>query len=322
MFSRENMSQYVFKYSDFNNINNKYKLLYGTLALLFLSLHPIIIVKSTIRAVNKKRISYIKVKASVSDVLCKYIICSLAYLLFSSCMPEKRAYTPQKYGGLKGKITSICDSMYNSTWLFNPKELISVSIVEFDAEGNWIKSARHNADSSVVTINEFVYKDNVLFSTKSWQRTGKDIFTVTTEFIGMENGTLRYKGSNSSSQEWITEVKTIGNYQLEYTEGDYGYSKDELWADDDNNIIKKKFLVMYKDEPFANGTHFLEETETIKYDKDGNEIERVSVLDKDTTILVFSYSRYDKYGNWTEQRIEPNDSRERLIKRTINYAGH
>lgn len=202
---------------------------------------------------NKKRTFYVRVKTPVSDVLCKYIICSLAYLLFSSCMPERQAYTPQKYGGLKGKITSICDSVYDYTLQgFIPAagELTEVRIVEFDAEGNAIKTMNYNADSTVVSISEFVYKDNALFSNKSRQCIGEDVFTFTSERIATNDGTLRYKESNGS-QEWIREVTTTGNYRREYSEGDYGYTKEELWADDNNNIVKTKYLLMDNNHQFV-----------------------------------------------------------------------
>lgn len=273
---------------------------------------------------NKKRISYIKVKTPVSDVLCGYIICSLAYLLFSSCMPEKQAYAPKKYRGLKGKITSICDSVYDCTLQdFIPAtgKLIEVSIMEFDAEGNTIKTMGYNADSTVMSISEFVYKDHVLFSTKSRQHIGEDVFTVTSERIAASNGTLRYKESNGS-QEWIKEVTTTGNYHLEYSEGDYGYTKEELWADDDSNIVKTKYILMDKEHEFVNGTHTIEKTTTMKYGEDGNVTEIVFVEGKDTMVTVCSHPRYDKYGNWTEERKETNGYFKQLIKRTINYAGH
>lgn len=239
-------------------------------------------------------------------------------------MPEKQAYTPKKYRGLKGKITSICDSVYDCTLQgFIPAagELIEVRIVEFDAEGNAIKTMNYNADSTVMSISEFVYKDNVLFSNKSRQRIGEDVFAFTSERIAMNDGTLRYKESNGS-QEWIREVTITGDYRREYSEGDYGYTKEELWADDDNNIVKTKYLLMDNNHQFVNGTHTLEKTSTMKYDEDGNVTEIVFVEGKDTVVTVCSHLRYDNYGNWTEERTEINDYFKQLIKRTINYAGH
>ena len=146
-------------------------------------------------------------------------------------------YTPKKYMGLKGKIAGIRDTVYDCTLLgfdVGSGDLKRVSAVDFDAEGNIIKTTVYNADSSNVDIGESVYKDHALFSSRSRWQIGRDVFTYTSERISMENGTLKYKESNDT-QHWIREVKTTGKYRLEYSEGDYGYTKKESWADNGNN---------------------------------------------------------------------------------------
>ena len=58
----------------------------------------------------------------------------------------------------------------------------------------------------------------------------------------------------------------------------------------------------------------------MKYDKEGNLTEIVRIEDEKQTVGVYTYHRYDKYGNWTEGRLETDGYFKRLIKRTIRYA--
>lgn len=69
--------------------------------------------------------------------------------------------------GLKGKVASIRDTVYDCTFLGfyqDSGELREVQTIDFDMEGNVVKAAMYNADSSYVNIDNYVYKDNVLFS--------------------------------------------------------------------------------------------------------------------------------------------------------------
>lgn len=231
-------------------------------------------------------------------------------------------YTPKKYMGLKGKVAGIRDTVYDCTltgFLPGTGELVMVSAVDFDAEGNIIKMLEYSADSSDVDIKESVYKDHALFSSRRRWQIGKDVFTYTSERISLENGTLKYKESNGT-QHWIREVKTTGKYRLEYSEGDYGYTKEEIWANNDNNIVKTKSRTVSNDVEFSNGTHVWETEEKMKYDKEGNVTESVRREDKNTTVTFFTHHRYDQYGNWTEKRIETAGYFKRLVKRTIQYV--
>lgn len=246
----------------------------------------------------------------------------LGCILFSLWACGEEDYAPKKYMGLKGKVTSIRDTVYDCTLQgFYPGsgELVAVQTVDFDTEGRVIKTTDCNADSSMVVTTESVYKDDALFSTRVRRCIGEDIFTYTSERISMENGILRYKEDNGT-QQWINEVKTTGKYLLEYSEGEYGYTKEESWADNDNNIIKTKYLLVSNEERFADGTDTLETVKKMKYDKEGNVTESVDTGKDKTAVTVYTYHRYDKQGNWTEQRAETDGYFKRQVKRTITYA--
>lgn len=257
--------------------------------------------------------------APVTNLVQNIFLGCMLCLLFA-CAQED--YTPKKYMGLKGKVAGIRDTVYDCTlqgFHVGSGELKRVSAVDFDAEGNIIKTLEYSADSSDVDIKESVYKDHALFSSlRRWQ-IGRDVFTYTSERISMENGTLKYKESNGT-QHWIREVKTTGKYRLEYSEGDYGYTKEESWADNDNNIVKTKSRTVSNDKKFPNGTYTFETEEKIKYDKDGNPTESVRIEDKEKTVTVYTCHRYDKYGNCTEVHLEMDGYFKRLVKRTIRYA--
>lgn len=243
-------------------------------------------------------------------------------ILFSLLACGKEDYTPKKYMGLNGKVASIRDTLYDCTlqgFHQGYRDLIEVQTTDFDMEGNVVETTTYNADSSLVSINNFVYKDNVLFSSNGQMRIGEDNFTSTSELIAIENGIPRYKESNGT-QQWTKEVKTAGKYRLEYSEGEYGYTKEETWADDDNNIIKTKYLLVNNEFKFLNGTNTLEKASAIKYDKDGNITETIYIENKDTIVTTYSHHQYDKYGNWTEERSESNGYFKKLTKRTIKYV--
>lgn len=261
------------------------------------------------------RILYTKVMTPVLSIF-------LGCFLFSAFACGEGDYTPKKYRGLKGKVVSIRDSVYDCTLQGSyqlPGEFTEAETVDFDAEGNVIRIARHNADSSFVTVSEFAYKDNVLVSSCGQSLMGGDAFTSTSERIGVENGILKFKEDNGSEQ-YIREVKTNGKYCMEYSKYTNGYSKEESWADNNDNIIKTRSLLVSSDMEFMNGTNTLEEISLMKYDKDGNLTEATHIKDKDTITTVCSHHRYDKYGNWTEERAETNGYFKRLIKRTIKYT--
>lgn len=245
----------------------------------------------------------------------------LGCILFLVFACGKEEYMPKKFMGLKGKVASIRDTVYDCTlggFYSGSGELWEVETIDFDSEGNVVKTHKHNADSSVVCWKEFIYKDNVLFSYNERMCVGEDVFNNTSERIGIENGTIKYKESNGS-QQWISEVKTAGKYRLEYSEGEYGHTKNEIWADRDNNVIKTKYLLVSNDVTFANGTNTLEKVSTMKYDKEGSISETVHIEGKDTSVTVYSYHRYDKNGNWTEQQLETNGYFKQRVKRTIEY---
>ncbi len=246
----------------------------------------------------------------------------LGCILFSIFACGKENYTPKKYLGLKGKIVNIRDSVYNFPWGY--KELGSVVITDFDTEGNVIKNINYNADSSFIDLNEYIYKENILYSKKGQMHAGKDVIIYTSERIATEDGTLKYKESNND-QQWIKEVKTNGKYHMEYSEGEYGHTKEEVWADNNNNIIKDKTVTVSNESKFPNGTYTYMCVDKLKYDKNGNVTESIRIEDKDTVATVYSYHQYDNYGNWTEGRLEINESSKnrpykKLIKRTITYA--
>lgn len=245
----------------------------------------------------------------------------LGYFLFSAFVCAKGDYTPQKYMGLKGKVVSIRSSVYDYslTGFIGSGELMETLAFDFDAEGNVVKTTQYNADSSYVTIRDFVYKDNLLFSSNGQTRIGEDVIINRSEYITTEDNTLRYKESNNSEQ-WIKEVQTVGKYRLEYSSGKYGSTKEESWGDDNNNIIRTKYLLVSNELEFANGTNTIEKETIMKYDKDGNVTETVHIEGGDTTVTVHSYQRYDKYGNWTEQRSETGGYFKRLVKQVIKYA--
>lgn len=252
----------------------------------------------------------------VSNIFLGCMLCTLF-----ACGQED--YTPKKYTGLKGKVAGIRDTVYDCTltgFLPGSGELVKVIAFDFDTEGNIIKAVDYNADSSEVRISEFVYSDQALLSSTEVQKYSEEnVIPYTSERISLENGTLKFKESNGT-QHWIREVKTTGKYRLEYSEGDYGYTKEEIWADNDNNIVKTKSRTVSNDEKFPNGTYTFETEEKVKYDKDGNPTESVLIADKKKTVTVYTYHQYDKYGNWIEERIEAAGYFKRLVKRTIRYA--
>lgn len=247
----------------------------------------------------------------------------LGSLLFSASACAQEDYTPKKYMGLKGKVACIRDTTYDYTLTgFNAGsgKLMEVKAIDFDAEGNAIKIIKHNADSSYVAIYSSVYKDNILFSGKGQTHIGEDILSYSMELIGTDNDTLLYKESNDSRQEGLRKIKTTGKYHLESSTSETGTTTDETWADDHHNIIRTRFLVISNEVEFSNGTHTLEQINTMKYDKDGNMIENVHIEGNDTTTTTVSHHLYDKHGNWTEERSETNGYYKQLVKRTIKYA--
>lgn len=263
----------------------------------------------------RARITNLKVTAPLLGI---FIAC-ISFFAFAC---HEKDYSSKKYMGLKGKIASIRDSAYNCTLRgFYPGsgELSEIQTIDFDTKGNAIRIAKCNADSSYVVITEYVYRDNALFSSNQRVRVGEDSFTNTSERISIKNDTLKYKESNGT-QQWIREVKTTGKYHLERTKGEYGYSKEEAWADNNNNIIKTRYMLVSNELDFSNGTNTLEKISTTKFDKNGEITETVYIENNDTAVTVYSYHLYDKYGNWTEERSETNRYFKQLKKRTIKYV--
>lgn len=253
-------------------------------------------------------------------------IISSAWILFSiwSCRED---YTPRKYTGLNGKIENIRDTVYEfeqlGPFIFDrPGDISKTVTFDFDREGNLIKSMEYlGTDSMPYAINEYMYINNMLSSNYSRTRIGDSTyFTFSSEAIPGYNGT-RYK-ENNGTQTWERQVNTSGKHQCHVSKGEWGYNKEEIWADKNNNIIKYQSQTVSKDLEgiTTDGANSIKRTSITKYDENDFEIENTQIENKDTTIYTYTYSRYDDHGNWTEKKIQINGHFKYIVKRSIKYA--
>lgn len=249
-----------------------------------------------------------------------------AWILFSigSCRED---YTARKYGGLKGNVENIRDTVYElaqlgSFILDEPGDIRETTIFDFDREGNLIKSMVYlGTDSIPFEINEYTYINNMLSSSYSGTRASDGTYsTFTSEAIPGYNGT-RYK-DNNGTQTWERQVNTSGKYQCHLSKGEWGYSKEEIWADKNNNIIRHQIQTVSKELEGVtrDGTNSIKWTSVTKYDENDFEIENTCIENKDTTTSAYMYSRYDDHGNWTERKEQINGHFKYLVRRSIKYA--
>lgn len=254
-----------------------------------------------------------------------FIILSV-WILFSiwSCRED---YTHRKYTGLKGNVENIRDTVYKfaqlgSFILDKPGDISKTITFDFDREGNLIKSMEYlSSDSIPYAINEYTYTNNMLSSSYTRTRVhDSTYFTISSEAIPGNNGT-RYK-ENNGTQTWERQVNTSGKYQCHLSKGEWGYSKEEIWADKNNNIIKHQIQTVSKDLEgiTMDGTNSIKWTSITKYDENDFEIENTCIENKETTTYTYTYSRYDDHGNWTERKIQTNGHFTHLVKRSIKYA--
>lgn len=249
-----------------------------------------------------------------------------AWILFSiwSC---KEDYTPRKYAGLKGNIESIRDTVYQFAQLGafildRPGDISKTVTFDFDREGNLIKSMEYlDTDSIPYVINEYTYINNMLSSSYTRTRVNDSTYlTVSSEAIPGCNGT-RYK-ENNGTQTWERQVNTSGKYRCHFSKGEWGYTKEKIWADKNNNIIKYQFKTVSNDLEgiTEDGGNSIQWTSRLKYDENDFEIENTRIENKDTTTRTYTYSRYDDHGNWTERKVQTNGHFTHIVKRSIKYA--
>lgn len=243
-----------------------------------------------------------------------------AWILFSICSCAED-YTPKKYGGLKGKVESIRDTVYELGGFYSG-DIRRIVITDFDREGNLIKSKEYlGTDSIPYMIHEYTYINNMLSSSYWGTRNSDGTYTSSEEeAIPGYNGT-RYKGK-SETQTWERQVKTSGKYQCSLSKGEWGYSKEEMWTDKNNNDIRHKIYTVSKDLEgvTTDGTSLW--ISLTKYDERGFEVENTCIENNDTTIYTYTYSKYDDHGNWTERKRQVNGRFKYLEKKSIKYANN
>lgn len=251
--------------------------------------------------------------------------CGGALLLILVACSEN--YTPKKYAGLNGKVVSLRDTVYLIRSSFHTlgtvDNISSILTMDFDERGNVIREDEYVVwDSLPFRIKEYSYSGDTLLRRSFRTRVSDSTYVALVyDFVSQDNGIIKTKVSNGV-ESWEGEVKNSGKYCCHFEKGEFGYSKDEIWADKNDNIIKWK-LVNVSDEfkgVTKDSSNVFRLLQTYKYDSNGNKIGCVSVEDEDTIVFTYSYTRYDDHGNWIESKTNKNGSDVFLTKRTIKYA--
>lgn len=246
-------------------------------------------------------------------------------LVASACSED---YTPKKYMGLKGNIESVRDTVYEFSQLGAfvldaPGDIYRTIAIDFDHHGNITKQIEYQANNPMpFAISEHSYTNDTLVASHSrLHERDSSYHTISSKYIPGKGKTMKYE-ENNGTQTWIRQVKTSGKYRCHLSEGDWGYTKEEIWADGKNNIIKHRILTESKElaEVTEDGSGIIEQVVITKYDPDGNEIEDTRIENKDTMICTYSYPRYDDHGNWIEMKTQVNSHFKYITKRTITYA--
>ena len=245
-------------------------------------------------------------------------------LMLTACSEN---YTPRKYMGLKGKVTSLRDTVYRFKYSYDtlrtPDKIGHITIIGFDDWGNITSQYEYlGMDSVPFQIEEYLYSgDTLLWSSSRIRQSDGTYAALVYEFVSRNNNTVKYKIDNGS-EIWEEQVRTSGKYRCYSGKGEWGYEKKDAWADKNNNITKWKLLSV--SDEFKSVTKDSSNTFSVlrmyKYDSYDHVIEEIHIEDGDTTVYTNSYSGYDDRGNWTESKTQVDGRFKILTKRTIKYT--
>ncbi|QIU94476.1 hypothetical protein [Bacteroides faecium] len=244
-------------------------------------------------------------------------------------------YRAKPYGGLRGKVSSIRDTVYHLEDDSTCK-IHSVRGNDFDSCGNLIRTYLYSEKGECKYDNKYTYTNGIpTYIIRKTGKSGQD--SIVEKMIKKRGNKLTYR-IGTGENTYIKKVKRQEKYESRkclYKKR--FFDREEYWYDENDNIIQYKHTdnidCTCRDSAVADNiaVRFWYKS---SYD-DNNDLTEDSIYSADSgsfTKSIYVYPKYDMRGNWIEQQSGEYDTRNEqpydrntfhfdfIIKRTITYA--